>query len=61
MNKIKEILDKYDVDGLECFKATVEELCKKGVAKGCYQDYGVLADVVSILTFCESYIKENNN
>ena len=32
------------------------ELCSKGIGKGCYQDYGVLTDVLNILTECQCYL-----
>lgn len=48
-------------EGYKLFKNTVDELCTKGISKGCYQDYGALCSVVKILTFCECYIKEGSN
>ena len=49
MESIREILENYTTEDAKIFKDTVEMLCNKGIGKGCYQDYTVLADVVSIL------------
>lgn len=56
MEKIKKILEQYIGDS-NIFSSTIETLCAKGIPNGCYQDYTVLADVVSILSICESLIK----
>ena len=56
--KFDEIVAKYTADDLEDVKATVDELCKKGIARGCYQDYTILADVISVLTIFEEAVKE---
>lgn len=61
MDKIKEVLAKYTKDDYQIFKDTVEMLCSKGAGNGCYQDFGVLMDVLSILTICESIIKGAKN
>lgn len=59
MERIKKILDNYTTEeDYKLFKQTNDELCKKGIAKGCFQDYTVLADVVSILSICESIVKD---
>lgn len=39
-------------------KEVVDELCKSGIAKGCYRDYGVLAEVLQIFTNVECALKE---
>lgn len=57
MDKIKEVLAKYTKEDYQIFKDTVDMLCSKGIGNGCYQDYTVLTDVLSILTICESIIK----
>lgn len=55
MERIKEILDKYDGRGAE-FMATVNMLCDKGIPNGVFQDYAMLADVLEILSICEAII-----
>ena len=57
LDEICKILAKYGPEDVELFKETVDELCKNGIGKGCFQDYGVLSDVLSIFTHCESLIK----
>lgn len=61
MDKIKEVLAKYTKEDYQIFKDTVDMLCSKGIGNGCYQDYTVLTDVLSILTICESIIKGAEN
>lgn len=58
MDRIKEVLRKYTKDDYQLFYDTVDMLCKKGIGKGCFQDYTVLTDVVSILSICEAIIKD---
>lgn len=58
MDGICKVLAKYSSEDAELFKSTVDELCKNGIAKGCYQNYGVLSDILSILTQCEVLIKQ---
>ncbi len=57
MEKIQEILNKYTKEDYQIFYDTVDMLCKKGISKGCYQDYTVLTDVIAILSICEELIK----
>lgn len=57
MDEIKKILSNYTKDDYRLFYDTIDELCKNGVANGCYQDYGVLTDVIGILSICEQIIK----
>lgn len=59
MDEIKEILKKYSRKNYEIFKDTIDILCSKGVGNGCYQDYTVLMDILSILTACEAIVKGN--
>ena len=59
MDEIKEILKKYSRKDYGIFKDTIDMLCSKGVGNGCYQDYTVLMDILSILTACESIVREN--
>ena len=61
MERIKEILDNYDAKGLRIFKESVNELFEKGFANGCFQDYGVVADISRILSICEAVIKDGQN
>lgn len=56
-DKICEILSHYTPEDHQLFHQTVDELCSKGIAKGCFQDYTVLADILTILTQCEMLIK----
>lgn len=58
LDSICKILAKYGPEDAELFKSTVDELCKKGIGRGCYQDYGVLSDILSILSQCEILIKK---
>ena len=57
MERIKRILDKYSADDAKAFSDTVDMLYKKGIPNGCYQDYALLMDVMSILSICELTIK----
>lgn len=61
MKEIEDILKKYSKDDYNLFYNTVDMLCQKGVGKGTFEDYGVLADVIGILTCCENYIKNGSN
>lgn len=57
MERIKEILDKYKTERQKkLFKDTVDMLCSKGIANGCYQDYTVVVDVLEVLSICETII-----
>lgn len=58
LERIKEILSKYVGREIE-FKATVDMLCSKGIANGCFQDYTILIDILEILSICETAIKED--
>lgn len=57
MNEIKKILSNYTKDDYQLFYNTVDELCRNGISCGCYQNYAVLIDVISILSICENIIK----
>ena len=50
MERLKVILSKYDREDAEKLKKIIEELCCKGIAKGCYQDYLMLADLIDMLS-----------
>ena len=58
VNKIMEILRKYDAEDVRVFHDTVDMLAARGIPNGCYQDYAVLNDVLTILSICERIIKE---
>ena len=58
MDKILKILANYTTPrDYKLFHDTIDELCSKGIAKAYYQDYAVLSDVLTILTDCETYMK----
>lgn len=46
-----------NVHDKKAVKDTIDELCLKGVAKGCYQDYGLLNALLDILTAIEGDIQ----
>lgn len=54
----EEIVEKYSAKDSKLIEETVDELCKNGIAKGCYQDYSVLSDILSILTIFEYAVEE---
>lgn len=56
VKRLNEVLKRFPSQ--KVFKDTVDELIKNGVPKGCYQDYGALADVLEILGICEEILKE---
>ena len=53
--KLKQFLQ--NVHNKKAVKDTIDELCTKGIAKGCYQDYGLLIALLDILTAIEGDIK----
>ena len=57
LERIKEILSKYEGRGVE-FKATIDMLWSKGIGNGVFQDYSILIDVLEILSICETIIGE---
>lgn len=58
-DKICEILANYAPEDHKIFHETVDKLCGKGIANGCFQNYGVLSDVLNILNECEIIIKNS--
>ena len=58
MERIKSVLEKFSPEDAKKFHDTVDMLCAKGIANGCYQDFSMLMDVISILTISEAIIKE---
>lgn len=58
MEELKQILSNYTPGDAKAWNATVDMLCSKGIAKGVYQDYEVLMDVLQVLTVCEHIIKK---
>ena len=59
--RFQEIVNKYDKTDLKLVKDTVDMLAAKGVGNGCYQDYGVLSDVLEVLSVFESAIKNKED
>ena len=51
---VKEFTDKYK--HLEV-KSTIDELCRNGIGRGCYQDYALLNDILSVLTTLEDGVE----
>ena len=58
MERIKQVLEKYSQQDAKAFHDTVDMLFSKGIAKGCYQDFSMLMDVITILSISEAIIKE---
>lgn len=59
LERIKSVLEKYNEQDAKAFKDTIDMLCSKGIGNGCYQDYALLMDVISILTIAESIVRGN--
>ena len=57
MKTIEEILENYDKRDYELVKETIDQLCKNGIGKGCYQNYTVLTDIISVLSYFEDLVK----
>ena len=58
MDKILKILANYTTPrDYNLFHDTIDEVCSNGIAKGFYQDYAVLSDVLTILTDCDTCMK----
>ena len=55
--KINEILKNYSKDDASLVHNTVDMLCAKGLAEGCFQDMGVLVDILEILSAFEKDIR----
>ena len=54
--KIKQILANYTNKDAKLVHDTIDQLCAKGIANSCFQDTGVLVDVLSVLTAFESAV-----
>lgn len=54
--KIKQILANYTNKDAKLVHDTIDQLCAKGIANRCFQDTGVLVDVLSVLTAFESAV-----
>ena len=54
--KIKQILANYTKKDVKLVHDTIDQLCATGIANGCFQDTGVLVDVLSVLTAFESAV-----
>lgn len=60
MEKIKTVIENYATrEDLQLFHETIDTLCAKGIKKGAFQNYAVLADILQILTICEDEIRKN--
>lgn len=55
--KVNEIIKNYSKDDASLVHDTIDMLCSKGIAKGSFQDMGVLVDIVEILSAFEKDIK----
>ena len=53
--KLKEFL--RNVHNKKAFHDMIDELCAKGVAKGCYQDYGLLIAFLDVISTIEGDIQ----
>ena len=58
--KVNEIFANYESKDYKILDETLNELLKNGYVKGCYQDYTVLVDVVSILSEFNDAVKRKN-
>lgn len=58
---MREVIVKLDDITYQEFHDTVDEFCSKGISKGCFQDYGILAQVVACLSQIEYALKESEN
>lgn len=60
MDKILELANKikdcYGVNGAIYVHDTIDKLCEKGIAKSCFVDYGVLADIIGVLDEFEKLV-----
>lgn len=53
--KLKQFLQ--NVHNKKAVHDMIDELCAKGIAKGCYQDYGLLIAFLEVLTAIEGDIQ----
>ena len=53
---IETLLKKYRGKQKEV-GATIDELCLRGIAKGCYQNYAMLSDMLTLLGAFEKAVK----
>lgn len=58
IEKIRTSLNKFTKKDYVAFRDTIDELCKNGTAKGCYKDYTILVEIITILDACALAIKE---
>ena len=60
VDKMDRIFTNYtEADG-DLVHKTIDMLCEKGIAKGVYQDYQVLADVITYLSLFESAVRSEH-
>lgn len=53
--KLKEFLK--NIHNKKAVHDTIDELCSKGVGKGCFQDYGLLIAILDLLSAIEGDIQ----
>lgn len=53
--KLKDFL--RNIHNKKAVHDMIDELCAKGIAKGCYQDYGLLIAFLDIITAIEGDIQ----
>ena len=58
MDKLLELIRNYNKDDVPALKRTVKMLIDKGVAKGVYQDYSMLADVIQMMYAIVDIVEE---
>ena len=58
--KVNEIFENYESKDYKTLDETLNELLKNGYPNGCFQDYTVLTDLISILTTFINAVKRKN-
>lgn len=56
IDEINKILENYTEEDKDIVEKTIDMLCAKGIGKGVYQDYAVLADIVTYLSIFASIV-----
>ena len=59
MRDIDEMLKirHYKKADAEKIHAVIDELCRNGIAHGCYQDYAILVDILEVLAYFEHKVE----
>ena len=52
-DKLDEIFKNYRKEDAQIVHKTIDTLCSKGIAKGTFQDYAILADIINYLSYFE--------